>query len=208
MFLLVGGLLLLLTPEAEIRKFVRLVLSLLLIALAIQPLAGGGTGILFDKLREPRWIEITEPASMPGESEIWQNKAERLLQRGSEVVMEQASRQASQQIGALLGFFTGVKQAQVVTQITPAGEVERVIVHLQLSESDSDDNQLSLKQDNGKQVELVQPVMVSHDHETAGTFLVDSSKEDFVSPVVSRVRKWVAAFYGLDEDEVKVTTSR
>lgn len=208
--LLFGGLLLMLVPDTELKPFLRLVVGLLLTALLIQPLAG--TSILTSSDRIAARLEQSlQTLGKPGlepptiDHQQLQVQAERLVEKGSGIVREYMENQTNRQLGALIGLFAGVDGAQVATQVNTQGQLERVLVQLQLSsESTASEPELTATTDISEDadlVPLVRPVLV-----TEQSLQAKNLEEHQQAPLVKRVRNWVADFYGIDPEQVIVIT--
>ncbi|NMB44976.1 MAG: stage III sporulation protein AF [Firmicutes bacterium] len=209
-FLLFSGLLLMLVPETELKQFLRLVVGLLLIALMVQPLTGTGvlstSNRLTARLRET-WHSFDKARPETLGMDHLQSQADRLLEKGSSIMREQMENQTNRQLGALLSLFSGIDEAQVVTQSNAQGGVERVVVQLLLHgdggmAEESGLLYVSEADGDGSLVSLVQPVLVAG-HERLGP---EGGGDPSLEPLVRRVRTWVADFYGIDAESVIVTT--
>ena len=116
---MISGLFLMLVPDAGIRKFVRLVIGLLLIALMLQPLIG--SGILISTGSTALGVKFRDAlrAGQGGmlETDQLQKQAERLVEKGSGIMREQMVNQTNKQLSSLLRLFPGVRDAQVAAQM-------------------------------------------------------------------------------------------
>ena len=108
-FLLVSGLMLMLVPDTDLRKFVRMVVGLILIGLLMQPLIGG------DVLRTAEQMASSLDRALDNEnrelaglsSQDLQMDGQRLIEKGSGVMREYMENQTNRQVGALLSLFAG-----------------------------------------------------------------------------------------------------
>ncbi len=211
-FLLLSGLLLMLVPETgDVKQFLRLVVGLLLIVLMVQPLVGphilNTSNEILARLQDSWW---TPGAGRPemGDLGYLEVQADRLVEKGSDVVREYMENQANKQVGALLSLFAGVNEAQVVTQVDSQGRLERVVVGLHMATDEIQVDQLGLVQsmevvDDGSPVPVVQPILIT---EHAGPESRSPADDPSIDPLVRRIRNWVADFYGIEPESVIVTT--
>ena len=207
--LLFSGIFLMIVPDTDLRPFLRLIVGLLMIAVIIQPLVGTGVLIRSSQIAarlEHSWRSVGVTRIESSGIEHLQVQAERLVQKGSDAVREQMENQTNRQLGALLGLFAGIDEAQVVTQVNAHGRLERVLVQVHLTKDvvESDEWGLSYTIDDYESktlVPLVEPVSVTN-HMPVAEPVNDSAPD----PLVKRIQTWVAGFYGIDPECVMVVT--
>ena len=205
-FLLISGLLLMLMPDTDLKGFLRFVVGLLLIALLIGPLVGGGAlGSLDELVFGLSQYGGPNANGVALDAHGLELRAEGLLEKGSGVMREYMENQTNRQLGSLLGLFSGIDEAQVISQVNSKGQLERVVVQLRLAPDESREEDLPLAYiHDGEEINLsirpVQPVVIlDGDSPDAHTAPVDSH-----GPLAKRVGNWVADFFGIDEGQVMV----
>lgn len=197
-FLMISGLFLMLVPHQEIRKFVRLVIGLLLVTLMLQPLTGSGILVNIGSTSADLRLHHALRTGQGGMLEVdqLQEQAERLVEKGSGIMKEQMVNQTNKQLSSLLSLLPGVKDAQVAAQIGVGGGLERVVVHLYLAEGASSG-------ENGLGTRLIEPV-------APVLIMGESPRQDGFSSfpqdsLTWRVKSLVADFYGIEPEAVIVS---
>ena len=197
-FLMISGLFLMLVPHQEIRKFVRLVIGLLLITLMLQPLTGSGILVNIGSTSADLRLHHALRTGQGGMLEVdqLQEQAERLVEKGSGIMREQMVNQTNKQLSSLLRLFPGVRDAQVAAQMGAEGGLQRVVVHLYLAEE-------AASGDNGSSTRLIEPV-------APVLIMGEPLRQDEVASfpqdsLTSRVQSLVADFYGVEPEAVLVS---
>ena len=198
-FLMISGLFLMLVPDADIRRFVRLITGLLLIALMLQPLTGSGT--LMDPGSIAAGFQNRFHALRTGqggmlETDGLQMQAERLVEKGTGIMREQMVNQANRQLSSLLSLFAGVKDAQAAVQLGAGGGLERVVVQLYVE----GDVPSPYSGPAACQVEPVAPVLIMKE-----ALQQDESPGFPLESLTGRVQSFVADFFGIEPEAVIVT---
>ncbi|NLJ86744.1 MAG: stage III sporulation protein AF [Firmicutes bacterium] len=203
-FLLVSGLMLMLVPDTDLRKFVRMVVGLILIGLLMQPLIGG------DVLRTAEQMASSLDRALDNEnrelaglsSQDLQMDGQRLIEKGSGVMREYMENQTNRQVGALLSLFAGINEAQVISQVNSKGELERVVVQLQLEPSVADEAPLDKTYLSSAEhfIDPIEPVVI-----VGGSLPAYIGDSNDVPPLVQRVQNWVAEFFDIDKNQVVVS---
>lgn len=195
-----------LLPSAGTRQFVKWLMGLVVLTFVLRSISGVAYVDLSDW---EKWLSQTNYSSVESIVAMGQ----RIAEGGEGPVLEAIQQDYNHNLKSMILVMEGVKDAEVITQLGPKGEIQRIIATIATTRSEEQARRAAGKQETDVQpVEQVQvmPIAVGLDVPSSARpnpekpMQEETSDQSFSLQLAAKVRRFIAAYYRVPESTVRV----
>lgn len=205
-FILILSFFEMLLPATGIKPLVKWLMGLIVLTFILRSFGGVANLDLFDW---EKWFSQTTYTS----TESIVAKGQKIAEGGEAPLLEAIQRDFNQNLKSLILVMDGVRDAEVVTQLGPKGQIQQVIATITTTNSSLTAGSMEDEQD--REVQIVGPVEVmpiAVNFESSNTVETTNSTKSTLPregryaslPLAAKIRKFIATYYRLPESAVKV----